>query len=106
MRVIPRGALVIGEWRELPVLYYFRHVDGLRPDLTFQPYSHPSHLAAVRVWQTSHDLARRPIVFLTMPPALRRHVVRADSVELGRGQWIFIVRHPMIDLPPRGAGAS
>lgn len=103
MRRIPRDALVVGAWRELPVLYYFNRIEHLRPDLSFQPYSYPECLPAVRDWQEREDLARRPIVFLTLPPEMRLHVAAWDSIEVSPGRWIHVLRSPLRDLPaPRG----
>jgi len=98
LAAIPPGALVVGEWRELPILYYYCLVLGRRSDLTFQPWTEPSIRVAVRSWERRHDLARNPVVYLTLPRETRPVVAEPDSIEVVPGRWIHVSRAPLLTV--------
>ena len=100
LRVIPQGALVVGDWRELPILYYYCLALGMRGDLAFQPMSNPSHWHAVHTWELAHDLRRRPVVYLSMTPAMRPLIAALDSMSVAPGRWVYLSREPLRTVPP------
>ena len=102
LRVIPQGALVVGEWRELPILYYYCLALGERRDLTLQPLSMPACEIAVLTWERMHDVSRRPVIYLTMPAPLRPVVSGLDSVSVAPGRWIYVSREPLRAPSPGG----
>lgn len=102
LRAAPPGALVLGEWRELAVLFYYCRGLGRRPDLTLQPLAEPSCWTVVRRWQAEHDPASEPVLFLSMTPALRARLVRADSIEVAPGQWVHRADGPLDEPAAEG----
>jgi len=98
LHAIPQGALVIGGWRELPILYYYCFALGMRGDLVLQPLAGQSQWRAVRVWERHHDLARQPVAYLSMDPGMRPVVAGLDSVSVAPGRWIYFSREPLRDL--------
>ena len=100
LRVIPQGALVVGDWRELPILYYYCLALGMRGDLTLQPMSDPSHWHAVHAWERAHDLRRRPVVYLSMAPAMRPVIAGLDSMSVAPERWVYVSREPLRTVPP------
>ena len=99
VRAVPDSALLVATWPDMGVVLYHTYGLGQRRDLELMQLSRPQYLIRVRVWQEQHDLARRPIVFLSMPADLRPHVAAADSVPLEPGRWAYVVRTPLLDLP-------
>jgi len=100
IRAIPESSLVVGTWRDISVLYYYRYVEHSRPDLALHfNGSYPRYLVRVRVWQEQHDLARRPVVFLTLFPELSPHIVGADSLDISRGHRLYLFHEPFRGLP-------
>ncbi len=99
VRSVPDSALLVANWPDMGVVLY--HTYGLRErgDLTLMQLSRPQYLIRARVWQERHDLAHRPVVFLSMPPDVRPHVTVADSFDLTGGRWGYVVRTPLTDLP-------
>ncbi|MBI5169033.1 MAG: DUF2723 domain-containing protein [Candidatus Eisenbacteria bacterium] len=99
VRAVPDSALLVANWPDMGVVLY--HTYGLRErgDLTLMQLSRPQYLIRARVWQERHDLARRPIVFLSMPPDVRAHLAVADSLDLSGGRWAYVVRTALTDLP-------
>lgn len=105
MRAIPADALVLGRWNEIMVLAYLQRVEGMRPDLTLDPFYHPWHLLRVARWQERHDLERSPVVFLYRRPELEAHLDQPDSVHVRGGRWIWIQRRPLRRLDAWAAPA-
>ncbi len=99
MRAVPDSALLVANWPDMGVVLY--HTYGLRqrPDLSLMQLSRPQVLVRARAWQETHDLSARPIVFLSLPPDVRAHVVAADSLELGGGRRAYVVHEPLVGLP-------
>jgi hypothetical protein len=95
LRAIPEGSLVLGRWAEIMVLVYLQKVEGMRPDLTLDPFYHPWHLLRVARWEAQHDVGRTPIVFLYRRPELAPHLDRPDSVRVDDEHWIWIQRTPI-----------
>jgi hypothetical protein len=95
---VPESALVIGEWRELMTLFYLRHVEGRRPDLSFQPFVYPNLLPGLERWQTQHDPVRRPFVIVSTLEGMRPHLVALDSLSVGAGRWIYVHRGRLVGL--------
>jgi hypothetical protein len=102
LRIIPQGALVVGDWRELPILYYYCLALGKRGDLSFQPLSQPACEAAVRAWERVHDVSQRPVIYLTMPATLRGLVSGLDSLGVAPGRWIYRTHEPIRGRSPGG----
>ncbi|HEY6867586.1 MAG TPA: hypothetical protein VI792_10025, partial [Candidatus Eisenbacteria bacterium] len=88
MAAIPPDALVAAQWGPMTVLDYFRWVEGRRPDLTILT----SDPRIVRHWRETHDLAKRPIVFVNRTPDAAPYLAHADSLEVAWGQWLYVVR--------------
>jgi hypothetical protein len=93
LRAIPDRALVMGGWRELPILYYFQRVLGERRDLTLKPHVEMSY----RTWAREHALSERPIVFLTLPDSTRDHLASVDSLAVTPGRWIYVTREAPLE---------
>lgn len=98
--VIPESALVVSTWGELTVMYYEQRVKGLRRDLTIRPWHYPPLLQRLAEWQRTHDLARRPVVFLGDRPEWRLYATAIDSVPVVADEKIYVVRAPFRNLPP------
>lgn len=98
LRVIPPGAFVAGRWDTIQALVYLQQVEGKRPDLTFDSFYYPWHLARMQRWQERYDLRERPFVMVGMVAKLRPHLDRADSVRIDAGPTLYIQRTP-IRLP-------
>lgn len=99
VRAVPDSALLVANWPDMGVVLYHTYGLGERRDLTLMQLSRPQVFVRARVWQQAHDLARRPIAFLTLPPDVRAHVTAVDSLELGDGRRLYVARAPLVDLP-------
>ncbi|HKQ58085.1 MAG TPA: hypothetical protein VJY35_09475, partial [Candidatus Eisenbacteria bacterium] len=100
LALIPRGALVIGRWRELMTLYYLRDVEGRRTDLTFDPV-YRGHEPRYARWQAALDLREHPFVLLGRSPEIAPYLGALDSVTVRPGLKLYIQREPMRGLPSR-----
>ena len=99
LRAVPEQSLVLGDWKELSVLFYYCNALGQRRDLTLHPLSEPSCWTVVRRWEREHDLTRQPAVYLSMTPSLRHVLVDAESVQVSPGAWIYYSHAPIADPP-------
>ncbi len=97
----PESALVIGEWPELMTLFYLRHVEGRRPDLSYQSFVYPNLLPRLERWQERQDFDRHPFVLVSWREELGAHLVAMDSVSVGADRWIHVHRKPMVGLGRR-----
>ena len=96
MAVIPPDALVAADWTPMTILYYFRYVEGRRPDLTILP----PKPGILQYWQEVHSLAGHPFVFVGRTDQTAPYLANADSLELAWHQWIYVVRSPLPGLAP------
>ncbi len=87
----PPGSMVIGKWKEITILMYLQSVDGLRRDVTLEPYD-AAHRVRLLRWQDTHDLREHPFVLLTRTPELAREFADADSVRVDERYHLYVKR--------------
>jgi hypothetical protein len=104
MRILPRNALVANLWAEGMILYYLHYAEGARPDLTLDSW-YSGHEVRLARWQATHASRERPIVLTQRPAILLPGPVRADSIPVTPGQWLYVLRGPVRLTRPRPAPA-
>jgi hypothetical protein len=99
LAAIPRGAVVFGDWDELPNLIYFNAAEGRRHDLALRPITYETLHARMLVWQREHRVGERPFVFLNPPPDFARRDGQLDSLTLRCGWRLWVRRTPIPETP-------
>lgn len=88
---MPESSLVLAKWEPFGVLMYLQAAEGMRRDLTLDPW-YDAHLVRVARWQRTHDLATHPIVVVDSIPSLVARMTAPEVVRTGDGPALWIVR--------------
>lgn len=87
----PESSLVIAKWEPYSMLMYLQAAEGVRRDLTLDPW-YDAHLVRVAQWQRTHDLATHPIVVVDSIPALVTRMTSSMVVRTAAPTALWIVR--------------
>lgn len=72
-------------------LLYLRGVEGVRPDLSYQPLIYPNMMPGIARWQDEHPAGRAMAVVSGMSE-LRAVAVAPESLAVGEGRWVYLFR--------------
>jgi len=87
----PESSLVIAKWEPYSMLLYLQAAEGMRRDLTLDPW-YDAHLVRVAQWQRTHDLRTRPIVVVDSIPTLVTRMTAPEVVRPTPERALWIVR--------------
>ncbi len=84
----PDSSMIIGKWNEITVFFYLHHSEGLRPDITLEPYSHV-HYVRLLDWQERYGVNSHPFVFLFPVELLGKNLSVKDSLNVYGQNYIY-----------------
>ena len=96
LSLVPRDALVVGLW-DIMALFYLHHVEGMRPDITLEPYF-PEHYVRLERWDDRHDLAERPIVFVGRITSRMKNLECLEKITVDEESSMYVCRGPFSNI--------
>jgi hypothetical protein len=89
LEAAPDSSMIIGKWNEIAVLFYLHHAEGMRRDITLDPFWH-EHYIRYLDWQEKHPPATHPFVFLFPVSRLGKGISGEDTLKVHGGRHIYV----------------
>ena len=89
---IPESSFVAAKWERVMTMKYLQAAEGVRRDLTLDPWYEPAHEVRISAWQHEHSLARHPVVVVGRIPGLVERLSAPVTHTLHDGTTLYIER--------------
>lgn len=96
LAAIPESSFVAARWEQVMTMKYLQSVEGVRTDLTLDPWYEPSHAARLERWQREHKLAKHPVVMVDPIAGLMVRLVHPELRWLSNGTMLTIERRAVV----------
>jgi len=96
LAAIPESSFVAARWERVMTMKYLQSVEGVRMDLTLDPWYEPAHRMRLDRWRRAHALATHPVVVVEPIAGLIARLTRPSVVRLRDGTKLFIERRAVI----------
>jgi hypothetical protein len=96
LAAIPESSFVAARWEQVMTMKYLQSAEGVRTDLTLDPWYEPSHVVRLERWQHAHALRTHPVVMVDQIPGLVVRLQDADIRRLKNGTRLWIERHGVV----------
>ena len=96
LAAIPESSFVAARWEPVMTMKYLQSVEGVRTDLTLDPWYEPSHAARLERWQREHKLATHPVVMVEPIAGLMVRLVHPELRWLANGTLLSIERRAVV----------
>jgi hypothetical protein len=96
LAAIPESSFVAARWEQVMTMKYLQSAEGVRTDLTLDPWYEPSHVVRLERWQHAHALRTHPVVMVDQIPGLVVRLQNADIRRLRNGTRLWIERHGVV----------
>ena len=96
LAAIPESSFVAARWERVMTMKYLQVVEGLRQDLTLDPWYEPAHRVRLEQWRREHALATHPVVVVEPIAGLIARLTRPSVVPLRDGTKLYLERHAVV----------
>jgi hypothetical protein len=96
LAAIPESSFVAARWEQVMTMKYLQSVEGVRPDLTLDPWYEPAHAVRLERWQQAHALRTHPVVMVDPIAGLMIRLRDPEVRWLDSGTMLSIERHAVI----------
>lgn len=96
LAAIPESSFVAARWEPVMTMKYLQSAEGMRTDLTLDPWYEPSHVVRLERWQREHSLRTHPVVMVDPIAGLMVRLKDPDVRRLPNGTKLSIERHGVV----------
>ena len=100
---IPQHSFVAARWEQAMTMKYLQSAEGVRPDLTLDPWYEPAHIVRLERWQKEHRLDSHAVVVVDSIAGLTQRLVHPELRRLRNGVTLLIEHHGVRTQEARGS---